>query len=450
MKPLRRHALMLSAALALAGLTSRAGADDAPAPTFSKDIAPIFQNRCQNCHRTGVQFTPMGLMTYEETRPWVKSIRKAVSERTMPPWHADPAYGKFKNNPSMPEEEVKLITRWIDAGAPEGNPADMPPAKQFDDKGWQIGEPDAIIDTGVDFKLPAEGVIPYQYFAVKTNFEEDKWIEAMEARAGNLDVVHHVVIYVRNPKEGIQLPDAQPNGLGAGLLGALSPGNTPSMYMPGQGKLLKKGATIIFNMHYTTCGRETTDRSYIGLKFHKGPVEKQVITRGVANVSFRIPPQAKLHEVVSKHRFAKDVTLISLMPHMHYRGKDFKYILHYPDGRSETILSTPNYDFDWQVYYHFEEPLKLPKGTTMECIAHFSNTAEEAEGRTYFDPNSEVRFGEQSHEEMMIGWIDYTVDEENLLLGQSGGEEDSAPTKEQSAEPAPATTEEGKQVSLNQ
>lgn len=387
------------------------GADDsAPAavPTFSKEVVRIFQANCQECHRPGIQFTPMALMTYEDVRPWAKSIREAVANREMPPWHANPAHGEFKNDISLTEEQIATIVRWVDAGAPRGNPADMPESRTFDD-GWQIGEPDAIIDMGRDYEVPAEGTVPYLFFAVDSPFEEDVWVEAMEAKAGNLDVVHHIVIYIRNPREGIAVPDA--GRLGDGLLGALSPGNTPSMYMPGQGKLIKKGAKIIFNMHYNTNGTAATDRSYIGLKLHKKPIKQQVVTRGVANTDFVIPPQDGNFEIRSEHTFPEDVTLISLMPHMHYRGKDFKYTAVYPDGREEVILDVPNYNFDWQVYYHLEEPLKFPAGTRLECVAHMDNSPVNPLNP---DPTQEVRFGPQTWEEMMIGWIDYVRDHEDL------------------------------------
>ncbi len=415
-----RNATLATGLVALSNFAGMAGADDTAstaAPTFNKEVVRIFQNRCQNCHRTGVQFTPMGLMNYAEVRPWVKSIRKAVTEHTMPPWHADPHYGKFKNDLTMPEDEIKTLASWIDAGAPEGDPKDLPPPKQFAE-GWQIGQPDVILDMGKDFEVPATGSVPYQYFMVKTDFGEDKYIQAMEARAGNLDVVHHIVMYVRNPKDGVQLPD-DPGMLGTGLLGALSPGNTPSRYESGQGKLLKRGATIVFQLHYTTNGKAAKDRSYVGFIFQKDPVQKQVITRGIANVSFLIPPNDPNYEVKSTYTFDKSVTMISMMPHMHYRGKDFQYTVVYPDGKQEIILSTPRYNFDWQVYYYLDKPMKLPAGTRIDCVAHFDNTQQKGKGRDYFDPNKPVHFGEQSFEEMMIGWMDYTVDDENLLIAKT-------------------------------
>lgn len=435
-----RHLAIAVAALAVAGPAS---ADDAASvPTFSKEVVRIFQNNCQNCHRPGVQFTPMGLTTYEEARPWAKSIRMAVTERTMPPWHADPAYGHFSNDLSMSPEEIDTIVKWVDAGCPQGDPADMPTAKIWDDHGWQIGEPDVVVDMGQDFEVPADGVVPYKYFTVKTDFGEDKFISAMEARAGNLSVVHHAVIMVRNPRGGIELPD-KGDMMGGSLLGALSPGNTPSVYPEGQGKLLKRGATIVFQMHYTTNGTAATDRSYLGLKFHKTPVKQQVITTGIANVKFEIPPFAENYEVKSTRTFDKDVTIHRFMPHMHYRGKDFKYTIVYPDGREQIALSVPRYDFDWQTYFELAEPLKLPAGSRIDCVAHYDNTEAMAEGRRYFDASKPVKFGEQSWQEMMIGWLDYTVDSENLL------ESAPAPAPEPDAAAIEAPAKEEKEVSLN-
>jgi mono/diheme cytochrome c family protein len=408
---------------AMAALPVAAADDDAPKgaiPTFSKEVVRIFQENCQNCHRPGVQFTPMALMDYDGVRPWAKSIKKAVADRMMPPWHADPAYGKWKNDISLSQSEIDTIVKWVDAGAPEGNKADLPEPIKFAE-GWQIGEPDVVIDMGRDFEVPAEGAVPYQYFSVKTDFGEDKWIERMEARAGNLDVVHHIVMYVRNPAEGIPAPDT--GFLGNGLLGALSPGNTPSMYEAGEGKLIKRGATIVFNMHYNTNGTAATDRSYVGFKFHKGPVKKQVITRGIENMRFVIPPNDANFEVKSSFTFPDAVTLKAFMPHMHYRGKAFKYTAVFPDGKEQVILDVPRYQFDWQVYYYPIEPIKLPAGSRLDCVAHYDNSSANPLNP---DPNQEVRFGEQTFEEMMIGWLDYTVDKEDLTQAKPAETEKSA------------------------
>jgi hypothetical protein len=409
MNPSARKSTFLGLAALFLGWTPAAMADDGSAiPTYSGEVARILNDNCVSCHRPGIQFTPMGLTDFESVRPWAKSIRTAVANRTMPPWHANPDYGHFANDISLSVAEVDTIVRWVDAGAPQGDPSVAPEPPPLVE-GWQIGEPDVIIDMGRDFEVPAEGVVPYQFFTVKTDFPEDMWVQAMEAKAGNLDVVHHIVIYLRNPREGIPNPDA--GRFGNGLLGALSPGNTPSVYMPGQGKLLKKGAVLVFNMHYNTNGVAATDRSYVGLKFHKAPVKQQVVTRGIETIDFAIPPHDPNYEIRSEHTFPEDSTLISLMPHMHYRGKDFRYTAYYPDGTEEVLLDVPNYNFDWQVYYHLAEPKKLPAGTRIECVAHMDNSAGNPLNP---DPNDTVRFGQQTFEEMMIGWIDYTRDNEDL------------------------------------
>lgn len=410
---MKRMLYALAYALISGGLFPGAvPAESASLPTYSGEVAKILNDNCVTCHRPGIQFTPMALTDYESVRPWAKSIRTAVANRQMPPWHANPQFGHFKNDISLSAEEIETVVRWVDAGSPLGDPAQVPPTPTFAE-GWQIGTPDVILDMGRDFEVPAEGVVPYQFFSVKTDFPEDRWIEAMEAKAGNLDVVHHIVIYIRNPREGFPNPDA--GGFGNGLLGALSPGNTPSIYMPGQGKLLKKGATLVFNMHYNTNGVPATDRSYVGLKFHKAPVTQQIVTRGIDRVDFEIPPNNPNYEIRSEFTFPEDSTLISLMPHMHYRGKDFRYTAYFPDGREEVLLDVPRYNFDWQVYYHLTEPKKLPAGTRIECVAHMDNSAGNPLNP---DPNQAVRFGQQTFEEMMIGWIDYTRDAEDLTKFQ--------------------------------
>lgn len=412
-KAISALSLIISAIYVIAPFSS-ASADEGSGvstPTYSKEISRILQDNCAGCHRPGIQFTPMALTDYKSVRPWAKSIKKAVSERSMPPWHADPAYGDFKNDISLADADIDSIVRWVDAGAPRGNPSDLPAPRVYSEEGWQIGEPDVIIDMGRDFEVPADGTVPYRFFAVKTDFAQDMWVQAMEAKAGNLNVVHHIVIYVRNPRDGV--PDHRAGQLGQGLLGALSPGNTPSVYLPGQGKLIKKGATLIFNMHYNTNGIAQTDRSYVGLKLHREPVKQRVITRGVANMGFAIPPNENNFEIRSEFTFDQDSTLISIMPHMHLRGKDFKYSLFYPDGSSETILSVPKYNFDWQVYYHYDKPIKMPAGTRMECVAHMDNSSENPQNP---NPNETVTFGPQTWEEMMIGWIDYVHDDEDISV----------------------------------
>jgi hypothetical protein len=376
--------------------------------TFNKDIAPIFYKNCVQCHRPG-EIAPMALISYKEVRPWAKSIREKVISRDMPPWYADPAHGKWTNDRRMSQQDIDKIIAWVDGGAKEGNPKDLAPPPQFA-KGWQIGEPDVVFQMPVEFTVPAEGSVPYQYFTVPTNFKEDMYVEAMEARAGNLNVVHHIVIYVKEPNKKQQRNKKL--DLGEDLLGALSPGQTPFMATPGMAKLIKAGSNLIFQMHYTPNGTESKDRSIVGLKFVKKPVDKVITTTAAFDIQFQIPPRAPNHEVKASYEFEQDAHIISFSPHMHLRGKDILYKATYPDGRSEILLSVPHYNFNWQVYYYPEKPLAMPKGTRLDVTAHFDNSTN---NKMNPDPSKTVRFGEQTWDEMMNGFFDYTLDNQSLV-----------------------------------
>lgn len=381
------------------------------AVTFSKDVAPVFAKNCMSCHRSG-EIAPMALTNYKEVRPWAKSIREKVINREMPPWHADPAHGKWANDRRMSQKEVDTIVQWVDSGAAEGNPKELPPMPKFA-SGWQIGQPDAIFQMPTEFTVPAEGSVPYQYFTVPTNFKEDMYVEAMEARAGNLAVVHHIVIYVRDPNK--KRAANKRLDLGEDLLGALSPGQTPFQAQPGMAKLIPAGANLVFQMHYTPNGTQTKDRSIVGLRFTKKPVDKIIYTTAAFDMRFVIPPFAENHEVKAVYDCEDDTHIISFSPHMHLRGKDILYKAIYPDGRSEILLSVPKYDFNWQVYYYPVKPLVLPKGTKIEVTAHFNNSTS---NKLNPDPSKPVRFGEQTWDEMMNGFFDfYVVQKETPATG---------------------------------
>jgi hypothetical protein len=391
--------------------SSGTSAGEKKVPTFSKDIAPIFYNNCISCHRSG-EIAPMSLVSYKEVRPWARSIREKVVTRTMPPWHADPNHGKWSNDRRISQKDIDTISAWVEGGSPEGNPKDLPPAPKMA-SGWQIGEPDVVFHMPTEYTVPAEGAIPYQYFTIDPKFTEDKYIHAMEARAGNLSVVHHIVIYVREP--GNQRPKRV--DIGTDLLGALSPGQTPFRAQPGTAKLIKAGSKLVFQMHYTPNGKEAKDRSYVGLIFAKQPVDKVITTTAAFDTRFTIPPNAPNHEVKASFLFEEDCHIVALSPHMHLRGKDIVYTATYPDGRKEVILSVPKYNFAWQVYYYPVKPLAMPKGTRIEALAHFDNSTRNALNP---DPNKAVRFGEQTWDEMMNGFFDYTVDSQSLTAAGQG------------------------------
>lgn len=387
--------------------------------TFTKDVAPILYNRCVECHRAG-EIAPMSLVSYQEVRPWAKSIRQRVADRSMPPWSADPHYGKFSNDPSLSQKEIETIVGWVDAGAPKGDDKDQPPAPKFV-QGWTIGKPDVVLAMQEEHAIPADGTIPYLYFTIPTGFKEDKWIQAMEIRPGNRGVVHHVIAFAQEPgaiRRGNAAGEAQQ---GRGQLGGITPNKTGVVFAPGTARLIKAGSNIVFQMHYTTNGEATKDRTSIGLVFAKEPPVRTVVTGNALNARFVIPAGEANHEVRSSTTFKDDVHISSFMPHMHFRGKDFTYTAVYPDGHSEILLSVPKYDFNWQLTYVLEKPVALPKGTRLDCVAHFDNSTK---NKYNPDPTKEVRWGDQTWEEMMIGWFGYTRDteqRETAAVKQSSG-----------------------------
>ena len=370
--------------------------------TFTKDVSRILQNRCQECHRPG-QIGPMPLLTYEDASSWAQMIHEVVSEDRMPPWHADPKHGKFKNDRRLTGDERTKLLAWIDAGCPEGVAKDLPPAKKYVE-GWIIGKPDAVFTFKDPVTVPAKsvrGVIPYKHVLIPTNFDEDRWIQAVEARPGNNAVVHHIIVYIIQAGKREKNPG---DGIGSGLLVAYAPGDLGSVFPLGTAKKLPKGATLAFQMHYTPVGTEQVDQSSIAMIFAKEPPKSEVKTRAVTQQLFLIPAGEANHKVVSKSSFNKDVIVYSMFPHMHLRGKSFQFEVIYPEGKRETLLSVPRYDFGWQSNYLLEKPLRLPAGSRIECTAHFDNSTKNPN-----NPNaaSLVIWGEQTWQEMMIGFVDY-------------------------------------------
>jgi hypothetical protein len=401
-----RLSLLSFFGLSILGSVTRTQAGNvAPPATFYKDVLPVLQKNCQKCHRPG-EIAPASFLTYESTRPWAKAIKTAVLSKKMPPWFADPHYGQFENDRALSETDIHTLVAWVDGGAPEGDPKNAPKPVVWA-TGWHIGKPDVVFSMAAEYHVPASGTIGYQYLVIPTGFTEDKYVQAVEVRPGNPKLVHHIVALVREPGyswlKQASLPDVPfPGEILAGYL----PGSDLEGVHPGRAKLIKAGSDLVLQIHYTPNGTAGTDISQVGLIFSKKPVAERVLTLNIGNMVFSIPPGAPDTEVHSKLTLQRDVTLLGLRPHMHFRGKSFQFRATYPDGKREVLLSVPEYDFNWQQEYDLAREKKLPRGTVIECEAHFDNSRN---NRFNPDPTKEVHFGEQTWEEMMIGFLDVAV-----------------------------------------
>jgi peroxiredoxin/mono/diheme cytochrome c family protein len=403
-------------------LTPKSGS----AVTYSNQIARIFQEHCVQCHRPG-EIGPFSLTNYEESVGWAEMIREVVSEQRMPPWHADPKHGKFANDWRLSDAQKEAIYDWVDAGAPEGDRSQLPPPREFAE-GWQMGEPDQVFYiSDKAFNVPASGEVRYQYFSVDPGFTEDKWISAAECRPGNRGVVHHIIV-------GVIPPGGDRKNIGSlhsEWLTATAPGGRPLQLREGYAKLIPAGSKLFFQMHYTPNGKATTDRSCVGFKYADAKtVRKQVGTDKAATNKFVIPPGNDNFPVNAKHRFDRDTELLAMFPHMHLRGKSFRYTLIYPDQHREVLLNVPHYDFNWQNGYLLAEPKIIPAGSVMYCEAAFDNS-EKNLGNP--DPTKSVTWGDQTWEEMMIGYFDVALVDQDLRA-----EADQKPADQKPADQKPA------------
>jgi hypothetical protein len=338
-------------------------------------------------------------------------IAFVVENGIMPPWFADPATGHWENDRRLLERDRSAILDWAANGAPAGDPADAPLPRQFA-ASWAIGAPDAIVEIPETIDVPAEGVVDYQYRYVKTDFPEDRWIEKMEILPTAPQVTHHVLVFLEEPgRKDIDDPDRKPDEPPAqgglrGYFASTVPGQQPTLYPKGMAKLLPKGAWLKFQIHYTPNGKPASDRTRIGFVFAEEPPRFPVATGSAADVEFEIPPGSPNHEVAASFRFESDSVLLSFFPHMHLRGKAYRYELIYPDQRREVLLNVPRYDFNWQLHYKLREPLSVPAGSVLTATGWFDNSAENPANP---DPTRKVVFGEQSFDEMQIGYFDYYV-----------------------------------------
>ncbi|MFO0900656.1 MAG: redoxin domain-containing protein [Pirellulales bacterium] len=377
--------------------------------TYGKHIAGIFKQHCTNCHREG-QIAPFALTSYADTQGWAETIAEVIEEGRMPPWHADPEVGSFKNDARLPEADRKLVLDWVRNGAPEGEP--IPPIETELPQTWRIPKPDVVYQMPKEFKVPAKGVVPYKYFVLDPGFTEDKWVRASEARPGNLSVVHHLILFFQPP--GQERLNSEAALVYA--VAAFAPGMPAWNFPPGIARRVPAGSKLVFQLHYTPNGTEQIDLSEAGLVFaDPAEVEKELHIGAAYNFQFRIPAGDPNYEVKAERQFGQDVIISSVLPHMHLRGKSFRFDLRHTDGRVEHLLNVPRYDFNWQNAYLFNEPKRAEAGAVLECTAHFDNSAQNLVNP---DPKSLVMWGDQTWQEMMVGSFDWIVADQDLRLGK--------------------------------
>jgi Copper type II ascorbate-dependent monooxygenase, C-terminal domain len=389
-------------------------------PTFYKDVLPILQDRCQSCHRPG-EAAPMPLLTYEQTQPWAKKIAAEVESKMMPPWFADPRYGHFSNDPSLTAEQITAIVNWANSGAPAGNVSDAPPPRQWTD-GWNIPQPDAVVKMPQPVMIPAHGQIEYTYEIVPTHFTNDKWVQMVEVRPSSPAHVHHAVVYIRPPDSAwlrhapvgepftastLRDPEErrQAHETTSDLLLVYAPGGAGDHFPEGMAKLVPAGSDLVFQMHYTTNGETASDQTSAGLVFAKIPPKQRVITLQLNNHAIIIPPGADNFRAEVQGTLPNDATLLSFFPHMHLRGKRFEYDIIHEDGTVETLLRV-NYHFHWQLSYQLAEPRELRAGTKLRAVAWYDNSRNNPHNP---DPDKTVTWGDQTTDEMMVGFFDVAV-----------------------------------------
>lgn len=381
--------------------------------TYSRDVAPILYEKCLECHRPG-EAAPMAFINYGSVRPWAKKIRQVVLSGEMPPWHADPSVGHWKNERRLSREQIDVITRWVDGGALEGDAAELPPLPKFTE-GWRMGEPDQVFQMVRPEVLPIQLEDEYRYVLIPTGFTEDRWVQAAEVRPGNVEVVHHVLVFVASQKS--LLSGKLEDGF-TGSLGGYAPGTQPLIAEEGRAFLVPAQSVLILQMHYhKEKGREATDQTKVGMRFADYPVKKQVKFDFVGDFAFEIPPHEPEHIVEASKILPTDVYIQTIVPHMHYRGKDMRVWAELPDGRTERLILIPRYDFNWQTFYDLAEPFLAPAGTRIVARATFDNSDR---NKSNPDPNTTVRFGLPTTAEMMFAFFVYTDKEETLNARDPG------------------------------
>jgi hypothetical protein len=394
-----------------------AGVPLCAAPSFYKDVLPILQDHCQACHRTGA-IAPMPLVSYQDARKWSAEIARRTTAREMPPWFADPKIGHFSNDPSLTSAQITMLTDWVQAGSPAGNSADAPAPRKWT-AGFVIPQPDLVVTMPKPVAIPAHGNIDYTYEIVHTGFTEDRWVRMSEIRPSSREHVHHAVVYVRPPEstwlagKPVGAPFTADSMTTSDILLVYAPGSSPDKWPDGMAKLVPRGSDLVFQMHYTANGKAAMDQTSIGMIFAKQRPAKRVMTLQLTNSHFRIPPGDPSYRVEVRGTIPNDALLLSFFPHLHLRGKEFEYnLISPPDSHDEmppsiVPLLRVNYNFYWQLSYRLAEPRFLKAGTELQAVAIFDNSRKNPHNP---DPDAEVVWGDQTRDEMMVGFFDVAVD----------------------------------------
>jgi peroxiredoxin/mono/diheme cytochrome c family protein len=374
--------------------------------TYSKEVARILRDHCVACHREG-EIAPFSLAKYAQAAGWAEMIDEVVQAGRMPPWHASPKYGSFSNEARLSTEEKRTIAAWVAAGAPEGNPRDLPEPAHYVE-GWRIPAPDLVVAMPKTVKIPAEGTMPYQNFMIDPKLNKDVWVRASQVRPGNPSVVHHLVVFVLPPGSR----DAERR---IDFLAAFAPGMPPRILPEGTARLVPAGSRLLFQVHYTPRGIPQTDRSEIGLVFaDPKTIRKEMTAIAAINMDLRIPAGVSDFAAEAQHRFGQDTIVYSLLPHMHLRGKSFRFEAVFPDGRTEVLLDVPRYEFEWQNVYVLSKPKLMPEGSELRCLARYDNSADNLSNP---DPKATVTWGEQTRDEMLVGYVEVALADQDLSLG---------------------------------
>lgn len=412
----------------------RSGSAGGSQATFTNQVVRILQNNCQVCHHPG-DIAPFPLMTYEEAKLRAPLIKEVTEKRYMPPWKPVEGCGEFKNSRRMSDGDVATLAQWVDAGAPEGDPADMPTPRQFPDR-WSLGQPDAVLDLGTDYLPDPAGSDVYRCFSIPTNFAEDRWIGSVDVKPGNRAIVHHVLLFVDRTGQSAQLDANDPGpgytcfggpgfspastqDSGEFVLGGWAPGAAPQVLPEGVAARVPAGARIVLQVHYKPNGHPETDRTQVGLYFPTQPVRKQYRTLPIANRGFLIPAGAEHHKVTATLKLPAylDVHAVSMSPHMHLLGREMKVEAESPDGSTRCLIDIDNWDFHWQGGYQYKEALPVPGGTTIRVTAYYDNSANNPENPN--SPPKDVRWGERTTDEMCLLFVGFTADLENLAAPPS-------------------------------